>query len=184
MHFPLLLFEKHRKDISVSDFNAIFQMIQATQIPFISVVSGGGRMLYMRTARRKINWSCTISMNRFHQRGIHSHSPQTWWVPPPGCRCQLCRPRPRSWSAASWCRSQLAPVWRLPTGARPSARTARTPPVSPCLSHRPTKRRHTARSFNQKLKKKKKLNISHNSQKRAQNTLTDSTYFSFEFMHV
>lgn len=73
-----------------------------------------------------------------HQRDCYLHSPQTWWSPPPGCRCRLCRLQPHSWSAASWCRSQLAPAWMLPTEAHPSAPSAHTPPTLPYPSHHPT----------------------------------------------
>ena len=75
-------------------------------------------------------------------RHCYLRSPRIWWSPLPGCLYQLCRLQPHSWSAASWCRSQLAPVWMLPTEARPSAQSAHTPPASPCRSHRPTTGEH------------------------------------------
>lgn len=98
----------------------------------------------LKTSADKIKVICTggdevIKRFLLRHNDCYLQSPQTWWSPPPGCRCQLCRLQPHSWSAASWCRSRLAAVWMLPTEAHPSALSAHTPPASPYLSHRPTK---------------------------------------------
>lgn len=110
--------------------------------PSIKLLNGHGcskTRYYLSVALLLLDW---MGFSPYHYvKGLYLHSLRTWWFLPPACLFPPCRPPPHMQSEASWCHSPRESVWTSPTAGRPSAPSARTPPASPCQSHRPTKKR-------------------------------------------
>lgn len=86
--------------------------------------------------KRKL--SLKLHFRVFFFQIVSLQSLQTWWSLLPAGQFPLCRPPPRTRSAASWYRNPQEPVWTLPIAGRRPEPSARTPPAWPCPFHRPT----------------------------------------------